>query len=125
MSAQTIITLSPQLAQPLQQIAQERGQSVEAVVESLIAEYLREQRHTRLLAEMEQFRTQHPHLLAAYRGQFVGMRDGQVLDHDADGGALYTRLRRQYGDTPILIVEVADSPEQEFTVRNPRLETAA
>ena len=86
-------------------------------------QFLREQRHTRLMAEMERFRAQHAELLEVYRGQFVGFYDGKVLDRDEDGGALYARLRHQHGDLPILIVQVTETPEQEVTVRNPKLET--
>jgi hypothetical protein len=123
MSTQSI-TLPPQLLNPLQQIASEKGRSVETLVEELVSGYLREQRHTQLLAEMERFRAQHVELLTKYRDEFIAMREGRVLDHDADGGALYARLRRQHGDLPILIVQVTETPEQEFTVRNPKLETA-
>jgi len=125
MTTQIAITLPPPLSQSLQQIAQERGQSVEALVETLLADYLREQRHRYLLAEMERYRAQHTKLLPAYRGQYIGLREGSVLDHDPDGGTLYKRLHHKYEDLPILIVEVTDTPEQEFVVRNPRLETAA
>ncbi len=120
----TQITLSSQLLDPLRQIASEKGRSVEAIVEEVVADYLRHQRHALLLAEMERFRARHVELLAKYRGQYIGLREGRVLDDDSDGGALYARLRRQHGDLPILIVQVAETPEQEFTIRNPRLETA-
>jgi hypothetical protein len=124
MSAETI-TLPPQLLSPLQQIAREKGQSVEAVVEDLVRDFLRDQRHAHLLVEMERFRAQHAELLARFPSQYVGMRDGQVLDHDPDGGLLYARLRRQYGELPILIVQVTQTPEQEITVLSPKLETGA
>jgi hypothetical protein len=42
------------------------------------------------------------------------MYNGRILDHDADGGSLYNRLRQQHGDLPILIVEVLETAEQEF-----------
>jgi hypothetical protein len=76
--------------------------------------YLREQRHKQLLQEMERFRVQHEKLKEQYLGQFIGMANGRILDHDPDGGLLYVRLRQQYGDLPILIVEVNQAPEQEF-----------
>jgi predicted transcriptional regulator len=123
MSAQAI-ALPSELVDSLEQIARERGQSVQQVVEEVVREYLREERHSFLLAEMERFRTQHAELRASHPDQYVAMRDGLILDSDADGGALYARVSRQHGEQPILIVKVTETPEQEFTVRNPRLETA-
>ncbi len=109
------IDVPSELIKPLQQLAVERGQSVAAIVEQLIADYLRDQRHRYLEAEMERFRIQHANLRPQYEGQYIAMRDGQVLDHDGDGGLLYSRLRERYGDLPVLIVQVTDQPEQLFT----------
>jgi hypothetical protein len=123
MSAQAI-ALPSELFNSLEQIARERGQSVESVAEEVVREYLREQRHAYLLVEMERFRQLHAELLKDYRGQFVAMRDGQLIDHDPDGGALDARMHRAHREQPILIVQVTETPEQEFTIRSPRLETA-
>ena len=123
MSAQMIAVPSG-LLDSLQPIARDRGQSVETVVEEAVREYLREQRHAYLLAEMGRFRQRHAELLVGYRGQFVAMRDGQVIDQDFDGGALDARVHREHGEQPVLIVQVTETPEQEFTLRNPKLEVA-
>ena len=118
------VPLDAKLAESLRQVAAEQGANLEDVLTELVEKYLREVRHTQLLAEMEHFRVQHAGLSVTYRGEYIGMHEGRVLDHDPDGGALHTRLLRQYGDLPILIVQVTESPEQEFMVRNPRLEIA-
>ncbi len=117
----TVIELQPRFINPLRALAKQQQAPVETIVEELIDRYLREQRHTALLHEMERFREQHDELLVRYRGQFIGMLNGQVLDSDSDGGALHTRLARQYDDQPVLIVEVADQVEQEFKRLNRRL----
>jgi hypothetical protein len=109
------IDVPSELIKPLQQLAAERGQSVTAIVEQLIADYLREQRHRFLIAEMERFRLQHADLQENFEGQYIAMRHGRVLDHDFDGNRLYTRMREQLGEAPVLIVEVTDQPEQLFT----------
>jgi hypothetical protein len=111
----TTIELPHKLLNPLEQLATRQGSSVEALLADVISEYLRQQRHEKLLQEMEMFRAQHHQLREKYAGQFIGMVDGRVLDHDTDGGILYKRLYQQYADAPILIVEVKDIPEQEFT----------
>lgn len=109
------IDVRHELIKPLQQLADERGETVNNIVEHLIADFLREQRLRYLMDEMERFRSRHGELWPQYRGQFIALRDGEVLDSDADGGQLYNRLRQQYGDLPILIVEVTDEAEQLFT----------
>ena len=108
------IELPRRLINPLQQLATEQGSSVEKVIENALTDYLRQQRHQQLLEEMERFRAQHEQLKEQYLGQFIGMYNGRILDHDSDGGNLYKRLRQQHGDLPILIVEVTPIPEQEF-----------
>ncbi len=110
----TTIELPHRLINPLQLLAAEQGSSVEEVVEDALTDYLREQRHKQLLQEMEQFRVQHDQLREQFAGQFIGMYNGRVLDHDANGSNLYHRLCQQYDDLPILVVEVTDTPEQEF-----------
>ena len=122
MSAQAI-ELPSELVNSLEQIARERGQSLERVAEEVVREYLREQRHAYLLAEMERYRSQHAALKASHFGQYVAMREGRMLDSDADVGALDARIHRKYGGQPVLIVKVTETPEQEFTVRSPKLET--
>ena len=72
-------------------------------------------RHLYFHDEMERFRRHHEAIRKQYEGRFVGLRDGRVLDHDADGNQLYTRLRQKYDDLPVLIVQVTDQPEQIFT----------
>ncbi len=110
----TVIELPARLVNPLQVLADQQQSSIETIVEDLVTEYLRKQRHQQLMEEMLRYQDQHAQLAAQYRGQFVGMLAGRVLDSDLDGGELYARLRQQYGDTPILIVEVSTQPEQEF-----------
>jgi hypothetical protein len=117
------IELPRQLLNPLEQLATQQGSSVESLLADVIADYLREQRHEQLLQEMDRFRAQHDQLKEQYVGQFIGMVDGRVLDHDPDGGVLYRRLRQQYGDLPILIVQVKNTPEQEFIRLHRQLDT--
>lgn len=116
-----VIELSPRHISPLQELAKQQQAPVETIVEELIDRYLREQRHAALLQEMEHFRQQHAELLAQFRGQYIGMLSGLVVDSDPDGGALHTRLARRYGDQPVLIVEVTDQAEQEFRRLSRRL----
>jgi hypothetical protein len=117
------VPIDAKLAESLQQIAAEHGQPLETVMNDLAQNYLREERHTQLLAEMDRFRAKHNLLLTQFKGEYIGMRNGEVIDHHVDGGQLYKRLRQKLGSLPVLIVQVTETPEQDFTVRNPKLET--
>ena len=117
------VPIDAKLAESLQQVAAEHGQPLETVMNDLAQNYLREERHAQLLAEMDRFRAKHGELLTQFKGEYIGMRNGEVLDHDADGGQLHRHLRQKYGGLAALIAQVTESPEQDFTVRNPKLET--
>jgi hypothetical protein len=118
------VPMDAKLAESLQQVAAERGKPLEVVMNDLVQNYLREQRHTQLLAEMDRFLANHRELVSRFNGEYIGLHNGEVLDHDGDGGTLYKRLRQRYGSLPVLVVQVTESPEQEFTVRHPKLEPA-
>ena len=105
------INVSLELIKPLEQVAIERGESITSIVEKLIADFLRDQRHLFLMKEMDRFRSLHPGLRAQSEGTYIAMRDGHVLDHDVE----------RLGDTPVLIVEVTDQPEQLFTRTSQRI----
>jgi hypothetical protein len=42
------------------------------------------------------------------------MYQGEVLGSHEDGGKLQASLHKQYGDLPVLIVQVTDTPEKLF-----------
>jgi hypothetical protein len=57
-----------------------------------------------------------------YRGQFVAVRGGEVVDHDPDQRELYVRVRAQFGHSPVLIVPAEWTEPPTYTIRSPRLE---
>lgn len=130
------VALSDQTAARLEQMAVKRHVAVKDVLEEAVEFYLThapeeeydeefeiwEQTQQRLIAvEMQHYLRQHQHLLARYRGQYIAMHQGEVIDHDIDEVALSRRVRIRYGDTTILITPVLPDPIQKITVRSPRL----
>lgn len=73
--------------------------------------------------EQSAYERQHNELLAQYRGRYVAMRHGKVIDHDIDRLALRRRVRKQYGNVPVLFTLVEDEPVQTFWMRSPQLVT--
>ncbi|HSN75105.1 MAG TPA: hypothetical protein VL334_08450 [Anaerolineae bacterium] len=73
--------------------------------------------------EQSAYERQHERLLEQYRGQFIAMRHGQVIDHDLDRLALRRRVRQQLGDIPVFFTLVEDESIQTFWMRSPKLVT--
>lgn len=71
--------------------------------------------------EQRAFESQHSDLLKQYRGRYIAMIGGQVVDHDLDRVALRRRIRQRYGSSPVLITSVEDEPVQTVWIRSPRL----
>jgi hypothetical protein len=57
-----------------------------------------------------------------YQGEFVAVRDGQVVDHDPDQRSLYLRARARFGHAPVLIVHADWTEPPVYTIHSPRLE---
>ena len=110
------VALQPNVADQLQSEAEQRQTSLEALVNDWLETQLWRQRHDKIHQEAERFRAKHAELAAQYAGQYIAMRDGIVLDHDADLTALHSRIRAQYQDAPILIAPVTATPIQTFKV---------
>lgn len=67
------------------------------------------------------YEAQHAQLREQYEGKYIAMHRSEVIDHDLDRTALRRRVRKQYGNTPILITLVEKEPIQTFWIRSPRL----
>ncbi len=80
------------------------------------------QRRSQLASEQAAWYARPPDKRARYRGKFVAVHDGQVVDHDPDQRALYLRVRARFGHTPILIVRANWDEPPVYTIHSPRLE---
>ncbi len=76
----------------------------------------------RLEAEIQSFKKMYPKLRIDYLGQFIAIFDGQIADADADFERLFLRTQARFGDLPILIRQVGDSPDEDWYLRSSRLE---
>jgi hypothetical protein len=78
--------------------------------------------HNHLTAEQAAWSAKPPEERKPYRGEFVAVREGQVVDHDADQRTLYLRVRARFGHTPVLIVPAEWTELPVYTIHSPRLE---
>jgi hypothetical protein len=117
------VPMDAKLAESLQQVADERGASVEDVMNDLARQYLRQARHEKISAEFVHYQAMHVELKAKYLDQHVAIHNGQVVDVDPDVTLLLRRVRSRFGDTPVLITQIEDEPIREYVIRSPRLMT--
>jgi hypothetical protein len=116
----TAIPVREELIRSVEKLAQEQGTNAEALVNEWIQRQLALAREQHIRAEAARYRAQHSALLPRYAGQYIAMRNGEVLDHDPEIGPLYQRMRAQYGDEPVLITPVTSDPMPVINMRSPR-----
>ena len=65
----------------------------------------------RRCGQLNAFKAKLPTLLREYGKKYVAMRQGQIVDVDADEVALATRVCREYPDDYVLVRQVTSSGE--------------
>ncbi len=70
--------------------------------------------------EQSAYERQHPEILERYRGRYIAMRQGRVVDADTDRVALSRRVRKQYGNESVLIKLVQSDPMETYHIRSPK-----
>lgn len=62
-----------------------------------------------------------PSLLSRYRGRYVAIHDGEVVDDDAQEIELALRVYKRFKYVPIYVGRVSDEPSHPLRVPSPRL----
>lgn len=68
-------------------------------------------RRPAMLREIEAYHRLHPELLPKYKGQYVAVFRGQMVDHDHDPEVLSERILGRFPDEVVLQRKVEDSPD--------------
>lgn len=121
MTTMVQVPMDNKLFDEMQQVTTELGVSLEDVFNDLARKYLREARRQKIDAEFEHYQALHAQLKEQYYGQHVAIHNGELIDHDADLGALIGRVRQRLGRTPVLITQVGDKPMAEYTTHSFRV----
>ncbi len=116
------ITVQPDLAQDLEQLATRRQSQVEEIVATALRRYIRQAQEEKMKEEATTFCEMHAELVAQYDGEVVAIHEGQVVDHDKDFVALHRRIRQRFGRAAVLLRRVSSEPERVLAFRSPRLE---
>ncbi|MCE7986095.1 MAG: hypothetical protein DYG89_33375 [Caldilinea sp. CFX5] len=129
------VTLPDKTVEKLEQVASTHGIDATALLLRLVDEYLasepvdvtetsgatQDEQYRKIAQEQKVYEAQHQELLKVYRGQYIAMDQGRVVDHDVDGAALRRRIRAHYGSKAIFVTPVLEEPIQTIYVRSPRL----
>jgi len=102
------LVIEPQLYRHVEQAADEHKASIDQILTEAIRQYLWELDRRKISEESRAYRQLHAELKARYLGQYIAMREGQVVDRDAD----FSTLRQRFGHTPVMITLVEDVPER-------------
>ena len=120
--AEMKLSLQPDLQMELVHVADVVGVDVPTLLAQAVRDYLDRLAEQKIIAESKAFRAMHAELLQRYRGEYVAIHDGEVVDHDVDLCALNRRIRARYGRIAVLLQRVTERPEVELVIRSPKLE---
>lgn len=80
-------------------------------------------RQVAMAKEKAAYQALHAKLLADYKGKFVAIHQGKLVDQDEDQTTLLLRIRQHYPEQIVLITQVLPEAEEVYTLRSPRLES--
>ncbi|HEY7067567.1 MAG TPA: DUF5678 domain-containing protein [Chloroflexota bacterium] len=113
------IVLRPELREMLENNAEHDSRTLNDLVNDAVREYAYRLQREKIDREAEAYTRLHCGLRDKFLGQWVAIHDGQLVDHDADSGALYHRIRAKFGRTAVLIRRVSERPDDEIWIRTP------
>ena len=116
------IAVAPELYRRVEEASLEHKASTGEILAEAIRRYLWELDRRKISKESNIYRQRHAELQAQYLGQYIAMRNGQVVDHDADFQALHQRIRQRFGRTPVMITLVEDVAERPLVRHGFRME---
>ena len=117
------IVVDPVLESALDEIAELLERPAQEIAGDAIRNHLDYLRREQLALEAQAYQRLHPGLVAQNLHQFVAIRDGGLVDSDADFERLFLRLQERFGTLPVLIRQVQMTADEEWHFRSPRMES--
>jgi hypothetical protein len=113
--------MSRQLVREAKAEAARRGATLAQLTSEALARTLNEHHGADDLAPaMAWYRAHHRQLARRYRGEYVAIVDGRVVDHGRDFAAVAERTLRAYAGQPVYLPRVGEAPPT-VRVRSPRI----
>ena len=97
------VAVEAELYQRVEQVASAQKAHPDDIFAEAVRRYLWQLDRRKISEESQTYRQRHTELCRLYFGQFIAMRDGQVVDHDVDFAALRERTWQRYGEAPVMI----------------------
>jgi Family of unknown function (DUF5678) len=109
------------------QLAQERHQGIAEAIADYLAQHpptltqkqvattVESTIDTAIAREKQAYLRMHKQLWQQYAHQYVAITGGQLVDHDVDKVALYTRIEQRYPKRFVLMRHVEAAPERTYT----------
>ena len=94
----------------------------EEIIKEALNGHLKQLETQKLNVEIAAFERMHSEIKKRYKGQFVAVHQGQVIDSDMDFEPLCLRVQAGLGNVPVLIRQVHDSLQEEWRIRGTRWE---
>jgi hypothetical protein len=117
---QTLQLQELHLTDEVRQVAQHEGREADEILAEAVRRYLVQHREKRIRAEAEAWYRLPVEVRNQYRGRFVAVYNGKIIDSDLDRMALFKRIRDQVGRQPVLLVEGGDQPMPTYDVHSVR-----
>ena len=125
MSIQILVTLPDPVYQQAQKVAQSTHRDVQEFLTEVITQNLQpfpvHENREDMLREFEAFKALHSQLLSHFKGEYVAIFQGHLVDHDENPIELLKRVKEQYPGKTVLQRKVEDNPEPVLQSRSPRL----
>ncbi|MBI4769485.1 MAG: hypothetical protein HY784_03490 [Chloroflexi bacterium] len=87
-------------------------------------QFLKLRQQEQFEAEARAYEAMHESLLGKYRGKFVAVYQGRVIDADADKRALIARVFARYRRSPVYFQQVTEEKIPTVRIRTPRFSRA-
>ncbi len=117
----TTIQLDASLVARLREAAEWKGISLEEATQEAALSYIGHYGRAKVEKEQAIFEQEKSELLKKYRGRYIAMHNGEVVETAANLRALRNKVFAHFGYTPMLHTLVTDEPDREIVVRSPRL----
>mgnify|MGYP001161955759 CR=1 FL=1 len=98
------------LAEEVNRVASHEGKEAKEVLAEAVRQYLDAYREERIRAEAKAWYALPVEMREQYRGVFVAVYNGEIIDSDQNQRTLYLRAKARFGREPVLLVEGGAQP---------------
>jgi hypothetical protein len=109
-TAAASVTISADVLEQLQQAAEWKGISLEEAADKAVLDYFYQYAYEKVAQEQAVFEEMRSELVKKYRGQYVAVHNGKVVEHAADLSTLTRKVYARFGHTPMLRIQVTPEP---------------